>query len=256
MRLLIWGAGELGGRVGALWVQRGELALGLTRSTDRHEALRHRGIEPRIASAASLLEPDDSLLLALPGSANQQAAVETLTGLPPPARAVLISSTAYYGMPHGRVDEDTPAGSDERARAAAAAERLFHAWAGNRGVIMRLGGLYGPGRGPFAALLRRGSAPVGPPDRTLALIHYDDAATATLGALRHAAPEPIYVGVVPPCPTRREFYEAACRLAGLPEPAFEAPLNLPLAAYDVTRLRRDLLPTPTHPDWRQSLQQP
>lgn len=256
MRLLIWGAGELGGRVGALWVQRGEPALGLTRSADRHEALRRRGIEPRIASAADLLQPDDILLLALPGSANQQGAIETLTGRPLPARAVLISSTAYYGTPHGRVNEDTPPGNDERARAAAAAERVFRAWAEDRGVIIRLGGLYGPGRGPFAALVRRGTAPVGPPDRTLALIHYDDAATATLGALRHAAPEPIYVGVVPPCPTRREFYEAACRLAGLPEPAFEATLNLPLAAYEVTRLRRHLLSTPAHPDWRQSLQQP
>jgi nucleoside-diphosphate-sugar epimerase len=253
MRLLIWGAGELGGRVGSLWAQRGEPVLGLTRSAERHETLCRQGIEPWVGNAVSLLEPDDSLLLALPGSANQQAAVETLTGLPPPARAVLISSTAYYGMPHGRVDEDTPAGSDERARAAAAAERLFHAWAGNRGVIMRLGGLYGPGRGPFAALVRRGSAPMGPPDRTLALIHYDDAATATLGALRHPAPEPIYVGVVPPCPTRREFYQEACRIAGLPEPTFAAPLDLPLAEYDVSRLRRDLLSTPAHPDWRDAL---
>lgn len=250
MQLVIWGAGELGGRVGALWARRGEPVLGLTRSPDRHEELCRQGIEPRVGSAVGLLTPDDALLLALPGSARQQEAVEALATAPPPARAVLISSTGYYGTPHGRVDEDTPPGSDERAAAAAAAERVFRAWAGTRGVIVRLGGLYAPGRGPFAALMRRQSAPEGPPDRTLALIHYDDAATAVLAALRHPAPELVYIGVVPPCPTRRQFYEAACRVAGLPEPVFTAPLNRPPAVYDVTRLRRDLLPIPAHADWR------
>lgn len=252
-RLIIWGAGALGGRVGVLWAQHGEPVLGFTRSHERHAMLRHQGILPRTGSAASWLEADDTLLLALPGSANQQVAVEALADRPPPARAVLISSIGYYGTPHGRVDEGTPPGSDERARAAMAAEHAFRAWAGAHGVVLRLGGLYGPGRGPFAALRRRGAAPAGAPDRTLALIHYDDAATATLAALRHPAPESTYVGVVPPCPTRREFYQAACRRARLLEPAFEPPLNRPLAAYDVTRLRRDLLPAPAHPDWRDAL---
>lgn len=71
--------------------------------------------------------------------------------------------------------------------------------------------------------------------------------------MRHPSPEPTYVVVVPPCPTRREFYMPACRLVGLPEPSFEAPLALPPATYDVSRLRRDLLPTPAHPDWHNAL---
>jgi nucleoside-diphosphate-sugar epimerase len=84
-------------------------------------------------------------------------------------------------------------------------------------------------------------------------VHYDDAATATLAALHHPSPDATYVVVVPPCPTRREFYEHACGVAGLPAPTFEAALALPPAAYDVTRLRRDLLPTPAHPDWHDAL---
>ncbi|MGQ4807513.1 hypothetical protein NKDENANG_00865 [Candidatus Entotheonellaceae bacterium PAL068K] len=253
MRLVIWGAGELGGRVGGLWAQRGAPVVGLTRSAQRHEALYKRGVVPRFGGAAELLVPDDALLLALPGNANQQAAVQTLADTQLPWRAVLISSTGYYGTPHGRVDEETPRGSGAHAEAIEATELAFRTWAGARGVILRLGGLYCQDRGPFTALRRRGTAPLGPPDRTLALIHYDDAAAATLAALRQASPEPTYVGVVPPCPTRREFYQQACRKAGLPEPAFAAPLGLQPARYDSTRLQRDLLPEPAHPHWQAAL---
>jgi nucleoside-diphosphate-sugar epimerase len=253
MRLVVWGAGELGGRVGSRWAQAGEAVLGLTQSITRHHALRWYGIEPSVAHAAALLKPTDVFLLALPGSAKQQAAVLSLADTPPPMRAVLISSTGYYGTPHGGVDEETRRGDTARASAIEAAELAFRAWMGTRGVVLRLGGLYCRGRGPLAALVRRGTASAGPPDTTLALIHYADAATATLAALQHPAPEPTYVGVVPPCPTRRDFYRCACRRLGLPEPVFDAPLGYPPAAYDVTRLQRDLLPQPAHPDWRDAL---
>jgi nucleoside-diphosphate-sugar epimerase len=253
MRLIVWGAGALGSRVGAVWAQSGAPVLGLTRTPERHAELRQSGIVPALGSAVGVLAPDDALLLVLPGSTGQRTAVEALMPTQPPARAVLVSSTGYYGTPYGRVDEDTAAGNDTQARVVHTAEVAFRAWAGAGGVVLRLGGLYCSGRGPFAALRRRGAAAPGPPDKTLALIHYDDAATATLAALRHPSPEPTYVGVVPPCPTRREFYEQACRLAGLPEPTFQAPLGLPPAVYDVTRLRRDLLPTPGHADWHDAL---
>jgi nucleoside-diphosphate-sugar epimerase len=253
MRLVVWGAGELGGRVGARWAQEGKPVLGLTQSPTRHDELRRCGIEPHIGQATHLLTPADVLLLALPGSVKQQAAVASLTDTAPPARAVLISSTGYYGTPNGSVNEATPRGNTARAMAIEAAELAFRAWIGTHGVVLRLGGLYCHGRGPLAALVRRGTAPSSPPDATLALIHYDDAATAALAALRHTTPEPTYIGVVPPCPTRHEFYLCACRLAGLPEPVFAAPLGHPPAAYDITRLQRDLLPAPAHPDWRDAL---
>ncbi|GIX46227.1 MAG: hypothetical protein KatS3mg131_0438 [Candidatus Tectimicrobiota bacterium] len=122
-------------------------------------------------------------------------------------------------------------------------------------MVLRLGGLYCHHRGPLAALRRRGAPPPGPPDRILPLVHYADAATAVIAALCHPAPQPTYHVVVPPCPTRRAFYELACRWLGLPPPAFDLPLGHPPAAYDVTRLRRDLLPAPRYPDWRQGLWQ-
>ena len=250
-RLIIWGAGELGARVAALWAKNGPV-LAYTRTDARHKRLRELGAEPRTGSPAGVLTSKDTLLLSLPGSDRQALAVAQLTGAPIPSRTVLISSTGYYGAASGRVDERTPAGRGERAARVAGVENAFRAW-DSKGVILRLGGLYRPGRGPLSALLRRGEAPLGPPNRTLALIHYDDAARATYRALRHQAPQDTYLVVVPPCPTRQAFYQAACVLLDLPLPTFSPTLKQPPADYDIARMRADLLPEPLHQRWQEAL---
>ena len=252
-RLIVWGAGELGGRVARMWTDGP--VIGLTRTTERHAALQAAGISPKVGSAIGLLEQDDLLLLALPGHIKQKAALDSLATYPPPARTVLISSTGYYGpTPSGIINEESPRGKTERAANIAATEQTFLAWAGQNGVVVRLGGLYRLGRGPMPALARRGEPLLKPPDKTLALIHYDDAAIAVMAALQRPQVEPLYLAVTPPCPSRRTFYEAACQKLALPAPRFAAPIGLPPADYDVTRLRRDLLAQPAHPDWREALE--
>ncbi|MGK0358975.1 MAG: nucleoside-diphosphate-sugar epimerase [Bradymonadia bacterium] len=248
-RLIVWGAGELGGRVARSWVDGPVRAY--TRSTDRHAALRsdniscHRGAPERTLA-------DDVVLLALPGSDRQAMAIAQLSDQPAPKRAVLISTTGYYGLARGTVDEDTRPGRSERAQRAAATEAAFHAWAPG-GVIVRCGGLYRPGRGPLNALAVRKTVPKGPPNKTLALMHYDDAAAATLAALTHPDPDGIYLAVTPPCPSRRDFYLAACVLLDFDLPTFGRALVGKQAEYDVRRLRRDLLPEPAHPKWQTAL---
>ena len=250
--LTVWGAGELGSRIGAGW--HAGPVWGYTATPARHAALAAAGIGPR--TGAPLALPAESVLvLALPGHARQGETVRQLAarGLVAPRRVVLVSTTGVYGMPRGVVDETTPPDTSARAQSIAAVEAEFRAWASERGVIMRLGGLYGPGRGPGAALARRGSAQPGPANRTLPLIHYDDAAAAVVAALRMVAPAPCYLAVTPPCPTRGDFYRAAYARLGLGEPPFDAPLPHPPARFDVSRLRRDLLPTPAYPDWHAAL---
>lgn len=250
-RLIIWGAGELGARVAALWAKNGPV-LAYTRTDARHSMLKSVGAEPRTGSPAGVLTTQDAFLLALPGSAKQALAVAQLTSVPTPSRTVFISSTSYYGSASGRVDEQTQAGDGERAARTIGAENAFRAWDSD-GVILRLGGLYRPGRGPLSALLRRGEAPLGPPNRTLALIHYDDAAQATYRALRHQAPQNVYLLVTPPCPTREAFYQAACVLLDLPLPTFSPTLKQPPVDYDIARMRADILPKPLHQRWQEAL---
>ncbi len=252
-RLVVWGAGELGGRVARSWAADAP-AWGFTRTPTRHAALSAHGIEPRLGSPAAQLAAADRLLLCLPGHAAQADALTELSGLPAPSRAVLISSTGFYGTPSGRIDESAPAGSSARAQAIAGLEQRFRQWTGARGVILRLGGLYRPGRGPFAALARRGEVPPGPPDRPLALVSYRDAAQAVESALSLARPAPVYLVVVPPCPTRQAFYAAACARLGMPPPRFGEPGSGGGVHYDVSRMRRDLLAAPRDPDWHAALE--
>jgi nucleoside-diphosphate-sugar epimerase len=264
-RLVVIGAGDVGGEVARRWVAGGGEAVGITASTARHEALAAAGVEPRIGQPERVLHGDDRVLLSTPGSQTQRIRAEALAGVKI-LRAVMTGSTGIYGAALGRIDESTPPGQGERARAAAEAETAFRRWAAE-GVVLRLGGLYRRGRGPLQPLLRRGAPRPGPPDAALALIHRDDAVDAVLAALLHPAPEPVYLAVTPPAPRRDLFYQEACRLHGLPEPAFGDPIvsgraapaekpDAPGAAawYDVSLLRRDLLGEPAHPDWREAVE--
>ena len=250
-RLVIWGAGELGGRVAQLWTHGP--VVGFTKTLNRHSTLQAMGVEARLGSAADLLQPDDALLLAIPGYAAQAEAIAQLTGTPPPKRAVLISSTGYYGPSvRGPIAPDSPAGPEERAQNIAATENAFRQWAGDGGVVIRFGGLHRPGRGPITPLARRGTPPPGPPNKLLTLIHYDDAAIATVQALVLPNPAPTYIGFTLPSPTRQDYYTAACESLQLAPPTFtEAVANPP--QYDLERFQMDLLPHPTHPDWHEAL---
>lgn len=251
-RLIVWGAGELGGRVATAWARQAK-AIGLTQTETRHADLRAQGITPSTESAAAWLQPADTLLLSIPGHQRQRTALEEIIAQPAPARAVLISSTGYYGATVGPIDEQTPAGTSDRAQAIAATEQLFLQWAGDGGVVIRFGGLYRSGRGPFSAFARKKTVPERPPERKLALIHYEDAATATFNALQHDQPQAVYLGVVTPCPTRREFYTAACEKLNLPLPDFPPVDSTFEMVYDTGRLQKDLLPQPAYPDWRAAL---
>jgi nucleoside-diphosphate-sugar epimerase len=254
-RLVIWGAGELGGHVAMQAAAAGATVLAVTATPARHPSLAAAGVQVAVASAAPRLDDDDRLLLAVPGHVAQLAVLETLTASAAvPQRAVLVGTTGYYGDAPGAIDEASPAGCDARCQAIAALEQRWRDWAGSAAVVVRCGGLYRAGRGPLAALLRRGSAPLGPPNRTLALIHYIDAATACAAALTHSAPHASYLAVTPPCPTREQFYRAACTRHALPAPDFDEPLPWPPATHLVTRLRHDLLPQPHYPDWQSALE--
>lgn len=256
-RLIVWGAGELGSRVARLWRTYAGPVTGFTQSERRHPDLITAGITPLTGSPIELLQSDDALLLSLPGHEAQADAVQLLIEqhCAAPMRVVMVSTIGYFGpQAHGVINEATTPGSDKRSQSIAAAEQLFRQWAGLAGVVIRCGGLYSRERGPTSALRRRRTMKVRPPDKTLALIHYDDAAAAIFEALRHPSPEPVYLAVVPPCPTRAEFYTRACQRLELPAPQFDPPIGMPPAQYQIDRLRRDLLPNPAYPDWQTSLE--
>lgn len=111
-------------------------------------------------------------------------------------RLVLISSTGVYGESDGGwVDEDTaPGPADATGHVLLEGERIAHGFGGT-GVVLRLGGIYGPGRDRTIRRVVGGEAACPEPGVYGNRIHRDDAA----GATRHLAqlddPDSVYLGV-------------------------------------------------------------
>jgi nucleoside-diphosphate-sugar epimerase len=114
-----------------------------------------------------------------------------------PRRVVFTSSTGVYAQRRGEwVDEDSPAEPlHAGGRYLLAGERLFLDGA-FPATVLRLAGIYGPGRTRLIDSLRQGDATYqDSPPAYLNLIHRDDC----VGTLRHvvtlARPASLYVGV-------------------------------------------------------------
>jgi nucleoside-diphosphate-sugar epimerase len=141
-----------------------------------------------------------------------------------PQRLVYLGTTGVYGdRGGGRVDEDTPpAPLTERAMRRLAAENAARAWSESRGVswcVLRLPGIYGPGRLPLDRLRHAIPAIVphqaGPGNR----IHVADLVTVCISAGRaDAADRRIYNVTDGSEDSATEFLQRVARIARLPPP--------------------------------------
>ena len=150
-----------------------------------------------------------------------------LDALPPSTgKLIYISSTGVYGQSAGeRVDEEsTCEPTRPGGRAALAAEQVLAAHAlGNRAVVLRLAGIYGPERIPLAADISAGRPIAVPAAGHLNLIHVDDAASVVVCAAEHAVPPRMYLVSDGHPVERRVYYEELARLLGSKAPRFAAP---------------------------------
>jgi nucleoside-diphosphate-sugar epimerase len=156
-----------------------------------------------------------------------------LAALDPARPAVLLymSTTGVYGDTRGEtVTEDSPlAPSNDRSRRRVAAETAAQAWCGARGVrcaVLRVPGIYGPGRLPLERLQRGEPAlrpqDAGPGNR----IHVDDLVTACVAALERPVSGACNVTDGNPA-TTTEFLQRTAALAGLPAPPLVALSDAP-----------------------------
>jgi len=148
----------------------------------------------------------------------------------PPEKFVYTSSTSVYGQTDGAsVDETSVAAPDaETAQVLVATERLLIRPAGESPVgalILRLAGIYGPGRGHWFKQFLRGEARIeGSGERWLNMIHRDDVVGAIAAALDCGTPGRIY-NVVDDEPVRqRDFFAWLASQLGRPLPP-EVPEN-------------------------------
>ncbi|MBI1904570.1 MAG: SDR family oxidoreductase [Planctomycetia bacterium] len=244
MTRLIFGCGYLGERVARLWLDPGKNVRAVTRSPQRAAVFAQNGLELLVADIADkdtlaslrALPAPETVLFAVgfdrsPGQAVRDVCVEglrnVLDALPAETgKVIYISTTGVFGDAGGEwVNEDFPCRpTRETSGAMLDAERLLQQHAlGPRAIILRLAGIYGPGRVPNAEALRSGDPIAVNPEGFLNLVHVDDAARAVLAVADRAVPPRMYV-VADGNPVRRsEFYAEAARLLDAPPPRFAAP---------------------------------
>jgi nucleoside-diphosphate-sugar epimerase len=162
--VLVIGCGDLGRRVAARHLERGDAVVGVVRRGESAARLEQSGIQP------ALVDLDTA-----PGSVPSARGALVYYFAPPPERGdrdwrlrgwteslstdgwprkvVYVSTSGVYGDRAGAwVDEECePRPETDRARRRLDAEQTLSIWAAERGVAwiaLRVGGIYGPGRLP------------------------------------------------------------------------------------------------------------
>jgi nucleoside-diphosphate-sugar epimerase len=247
MSKLIFGCGYLGQRVARLWQEAGDDVAVVSRSIERADAFRRQGFTAIIADVARR----DSLVglhqFAMPATVLFAVGFDRTAGqtidqvyaggmrnvlsvLPTTVkRFIYISTTGVYGDAAGDwIDAQTaPDPQRDGGRAALAAEHVLAEHPlGKNAILLRLAGLYGPGRVPFLDALRNGEPIPAAEQGHINLIHVEDAARIVLaaGQLAEFDDGPRIFCVSDGQPVRRdEYYREVARQLGAPPPKFTAP---------------------------------
>lgn len=238
MTVLLAGCGDLGTEAGLRFAAAGHRVVGWRRSPEKLPAA-IEGAAADLGSGDLPPIPADTtaVVVAIAADSPTEAAyrkayvdglsnvLDAVLGSGEPVRRVLfVSSTAVYGDAGGDwIDErTTPEPGGFSGRVIREAEELLFSRLGGTGitpVVLRLGGIYGPGRTRLIDQVRGGSAVIPAETRFTNRIHRDDAAAAivhlcTMGTV----PEPVYLGVDNEPAEMGEVLRFLAAELGLPQP--------------------------------------
>jgi nucleoside-diphosphate-sugar epimerase len=252
---LVCGCGYLGERIARRWIAAGHEVWATTRSAARAGDLSQIGLRPIVVDMTHPFTfPTEmprlgTVLWAVGFDRSVGQSIEDvyvggmrnlLEALPSGVeRLVYISSTGVYGQPRAEwVDEQTPCEPTRAGgRACLAAEQLLAGHPLGRGrMVLRLAGIYGPGRIPKMAAIQAGEAIESTESGYLNLIYVDDAVEAVLAAERDVQPPDLFVISDGHPVLRGEFYRELARLLKAPSPRFAAP---PLGSSTAERATSD-----------------
>jgi len=170
MNLLIAGCGDVGSKVAKIAVQQGMAVTAFARSGDRAAAL--QGITLLTGSLDDQDHPpllptkgvEVIYLIPPPGGGIRDSRVSTflqnIKEGDEPSKIVYLSTTSVYGDCGDRlIDETWPVNpANHTARRRCDAEEQFRAWCAVRHIpliILRVSGIYGPGRLPLQRIQNR-----------------------------------------------------------------------------------------------------
>lgn len=230
MRVLIVGCGYVGSLLGFELVRQGHQVFGLRRTASSGSEFRITGVTPLQAdvtkpetlaalprdfdwvvncAASGGGNSEDYLRLYLEGTRNLIAWLAAA----PPKKFVYTSSTSVYGQNDGSlVKESSPTEPQaETAQVLVETERVLLEAARTKqfpSVILRVAGIYGPGRGHWFKQFLRDEAKIeGKGERMLNMIHLEDVIGAVMAALKNGRAGEVYNAVDDEPVSQLKFFE-------------------------------------------------
>lgn len=233
-KVLIIGCGYIGRRVALRCIDRGKDVLGIVRGAESADALARDGIE----AVSCDLSSDGLTGLPLAGARVFHFAPPPVQGVEDrhtrrlvaafehqghPKRLVYISTTGVYGDCEGEwVDESwPPRPTVDRARRRVDAEQTLRRWSCQSGaelVILRVAGIYGPGRLPLERLRRRLPLVRAEDAPYSNRIHADDLVEVCLAAMERGESGGVYNVCDGHPSTMTDYFFRVADGAGLPRP--------------------------------------
>ncbi len=211
MKILIAGCGYLGTALGIELARAGHTVWGLRRKADKPPAPIHaltvdllqpqllKKIPDPLDIACFMLSPQDHDEAAY-RSTYQDALMNLLDCLKkrrPLKRFIFVSSTSVYGQQNGEwVNENSETHPEHFSGQIMLRSEELVFESGLASTVLRLGGIYGPGRSTLLEHVRSGKAVLrGGPPVYVNRIHRDDAVGILTHVLKLKNPKPVYLGV-------------------------------------------------------------
>ncbi len=274
---MIFGCGYLGRRIASLAIREGNQVWATTRQAAEKGGFAKLGLRPIIAdwtdrrTLAALPEVDRIVVCVSYDRQSKHSRFDSQVGglrnllqaISPKTSICYISTTGVYHQQGGQwVDETSPTHpTREGGRVHLMAEALLHRLRPNtEWTVLRLAGIYGPGRVPRASDVVAGRPIASPQDGFLNLIHVNDAARAVQAAWQRPKQRTYVVSDDQPV-LRGSFYEEIARQTGAAAPRFVPPTTGSMVSMRSEsnkrvwnrRMKRDLISKLQFPTYQEGL---
>jgi nucleoside-diphosphate-sugar epimerase len=232
------GCGWLGYPLALDLISRGFIVKGSTTSPEKIPVLKASGIDPILVQFDQYHpEPDltelldgDILIVSVPpgrrnveGPDNYKRMGEILSSQIPGSsisKLIFISSTSVYSDSNSVLTESSEISPQTTSgKIIAEIEKSLLALP-IQVIVLRLAGLFGPGRSPGRFFSGKTNIPNG--FAPVNMIHQEEAISLINSLIDSNTSKGIYIGSTPSHPTKEEFYTLATRLDKLTEPEFIA----------------------------------
>jgi len=277
VQTMIFGYGYLGHRVAQLAIRDGNKVYATTRRPERQEELANAGTHPIVAdwtdrrTLANLPDVEQIVICVSYDRHSSHNRFDSQVGglrnllraISPKTKVCYISTTGVYHQQNGVwVDETSPTRPNrDGGRAHLMAESLLNQLRPeSEWTILRLSGIYGPGRIPRAADVIAGRPIASPQQGFLNLIHVEDAAQAVCSVFRKRTQRLYVVSDDQPI-VRAHFYEEIAKQTGSEKPQFVTPeADSPVSIRSESnkrvwnrRMKRDLVSKLRFPTYKHGL---